>query len=612
MANYANLKATIAANIKQNGNEEITGPILQSVLTQMTTLLGSGWAYAGVATPATAPGTPDNNVFYITSTAGTYTNFGGLVVAENEVAILKYNGAWAKDVPGIATAAQVTQLGQEISEIANNLQLAATAPNTTAAYYHLDNALALGKSYKLIVTSDTSATGVYIAVSTVDASSGRGAWFASDANIFVGKNEFEFVCDKENAAYINIYSSTLQSANVTIKIYEYLANKRIGDNLVVGTSIADHSVTSKKLASNITGPVTFNGNNFVKSSDIYKLNPIIPAGKNLLNPNEYENGYIDSSGDFVDDSGWKTTWYIDVSKLTNLFFSANNNGYRTDIQMYFFSAYDADKNFISELYTNSQGVPYSVPANVKYIRFSYHNYTDFQLEEGIAKTAYVAFVGKYETSSRKWLNKKWVCIGDSLTERNNRTTISYHDYVSRMTGIQIVNLGVSGTGYMQTNNPFYNRISNIPSDVDVITIFGSGNDTGNPLGEITDSGLDTICGCINHTLDLIQANFPLVPLGVVTPTPWINKEPSDVGNAMIPYCEAIVEICKRRSIPCLDLYHCSNLHPDDADFRAVAYSKDFRPDGVTLNGVHPDENGHKLIAPRFYSFLDSLIYNSSY
>lgn len=117
MANYANLKATIAANIKQNGNEEITGPILQSVLTQMTTLLGSGWAYAGVATPATAPGTPDNNVFYITSTAGTYTNFGGLVVAENEVAILKYNGAWAKDVPGIATAAQVTQLGQEVTEL---------------------------------------------------------------------------------------------------------------------------------------------------------------------------------------------------------------------------------------------------------------------------------------------------------------------------------------------------------------------------------------------------------------------------------------------------------------------------------------------------------------
>ena len=69
------------------------------------------------------------------------------------------------------------------------------------------------------------------------------------------------------------------------------------------------------------------------------------------------------------------------------------------------------------------------------------------------------------------------------------------------------------------------------------------------------------------------------------------------------YIDAIIEICKRKSIPVLDLYHKSNLHPDDADFRALAYSKD---DG---NGVHPDETGHKIIAPMFESFLDSLLLN---
>ena len=67
------------------------------------------------------------------------------------------------------------------------------------------------------------------------------------------------------------------------------------------------------------------------------------------------------------------------------------------------------------------------------------------------------------------------------------------------------------------------------------------------------------------------------------------------------YCTAIVEICKMRSIPCLDLYHCSNLRPQNAGARAVEYSKD---DG---NGVHPDELGHKLIAPRFMVFLRSLL-----
>lgn len=121
MANYNNLKATINANIKANGNEEITGPILNTVLNQAVTTLGDGWSYKGIATPSMSPGTPDSNVFYIATTAGTYTNFGSLVVAEGEVAILKYNGSWAKEVTGAATAAQVTQLGQEVNTNKTNI-----------------------------------------------------------------------------------------------------------------------------------------------------------------------------------------------------------------------------------------------------------------------------------------------------------------------------------------------------------------------------------------------------------------------------------------------------------------------------------------------------------
>ena len=76
MSNYNSLKATIDANIKQNGNQEITGQILNSVLNQMVTTLGAGYQFAGVATTATNPGTPDAKVFYIANGKGTYTNFG--------------------------------------------------------------------------------------------------------------------------------------------------------------------------------------------------------------------------------------------------------------------------------------------------------------------------------------------------------------------------------------------------------------------------------------------------------------------------------------------------------------------------------------------------------
>lgn len=207
---------------------------------------------------------------------------------------------------------------------------------------------------------------------------------------------------------------------------------------------------------------------------------------------------------------------------------------------------------------------------------------------------------------RQLTGLKWSVIGDSLTEHNIRATKNYHDYIAEETGITVNNMGHSGCGYAKVGGYGKNFIGiagEIPSDTDVITVFGSGNDmsAGLSLGDVTDTGTSTLCGCINETLDVIYESYPLVPLGVVTPTPWKNSEPSDGTTTMSQYCEKIVQICALRGIPCLDLYHSSLLHPDDADFRDIAYSHD---EG---DGVHPDENGHKIIAPRFRQFLFSLI-----
>ena len=115
MANYANLKSTIDANVTTNGTEAITGSVLNSVLKQMVSTMGeAGYLYKGVATTSTNPGTPDTNVWYLAVTPGTYTNFGSAVVASGEVAILRYNGSWTKDTTGLASAAQVNQLDQKV------------------------------------------------------------------------------------------------------------------------------------------------------------------------------------------------------------------------------------------------------------------------------------------------------------------------------------------------------------------------------------------------------------------------------------------------------------------------------------------------------------------
>ena len=103
MSNYNSLKATIDANIKQNGNQEITGQILNSVLNAMVTTLGTGYQFAGVATIATNPGTPDAKVFYIANGKGTYEKFGGLEVTEDDVVVFYWDSSWHKVASGIAS-----------------------------------------------------------------------------------------------------------------------------------------------------------------------------------------------------------------------------------------------------------------------------------------------------------------------------------------------------------------------------------------------------------------------------------------------------------------------------------------------------------------------------
>lgn len=74
-------------------------------ITKIEQLLQEGYTFMGVATPKTIPSTSDQKVFYIANGKGTYTNFGGIEVADGEVVILYYDTAWHKVATGIASEA---------------------------------------------------------------------------------------------------------------------------------------------------------------------------------------------------------------------------------------------------------------------------------------------------------------------------------------------------------------------------------------------------------------------------------------------------------------------------------------------------------------------------
>lgn len=94
---WESLKAVVASVVTTNGNNEITGEGVRTLLNNNVIPQLGASQYKGVAVPATNPGTVEKEIWYFAKTNGTYSHFGSLVITD-EVAIFRWNGTtWVKD-----------------------------------------------------------------------------------------------------------------------------------------------------------------------------------------------------------------------------------------------------------------------------------------------------------------------------------------------------------------------------------------------------------------------------------------------------------------------------------------------------------------------------------
>lgn len=214
--------------------------------------------------------------------------------------------------------------------------------------------------------------------------------------------------------------------------------------------------------------------------------------------------------------------------------------------------------------------------------------------------------------------KKWVLLGDSLTEKTYSAKTAYYDYVAQDINCKVANYGKSGTGYKEPcyNEPFYQRVDMMDlSNADCVTVFGSFNDLekGYTLGAASDTTTATIGGCMNLTIQKLKAKNPSLKIGIVTPTPWrTNYGPS--GRDEWPYaitreeCDEYVAllkaVAKRHGLPVLDLYEDFPVDPNDPEVRRRYYTEDGILDDA---GVHPNSEGHKLMYPLWREFVLDLM-----
>lgn len=151
MGNYEQLKQSVSDVIKKNGNQEITGEIMQNTLLSIISTIGNDATFAGIAVPETNPGTPDQNVFYIASQPGNYSNFGSIKLVDQVLILTNKNGYWVKFDAGITTAAKVAELEERSNANSAYIKL-------TLQYIGVDipYMIEVGKKYKLTYNGDIS------------------------------------------------------------------------------------------------------------------------------------------------------------------------------------------------------------------------------------------------------------------------------------------------------------------------------------------------------------------------------------------------------------------------------------------------------------------------
>lgn len=280
--------------------------------------------------------------------------------------------------------------------------------------------------------------------------------------------------------------------------------------------------------------------------------------------------------------------------------------------------YDSDIKRIKHLYIDSIPKTFVVPDGGCYMTLfgNSSRMTDIMLVKGDTLPKKYVPYDIFDIKTKEYTNLfgvKWCAFGDSLTDSETLAsqttgTKNYVDYVSKSLGLTVVNCGVGGTGYMKTENRFVNRVSTIPGDTELLTVFGSFNDyeyIESSLGVFGDSGTDTIYGCMKSFFDSVFSRCPNIVVGVILPTKWGYLSPqkdSEASKKCDLYIKALKEIADYYDLPVLNLYNYSNLRPWD-DVFAERYYKDDDGNGVA-NTVHPLDAAHKrFIAPKVEAFI---------
>lgn len=418
MGNYKQLKQAVADVIKTNGNQEITGAILQNSLLTIISTVGANATFAGIATPETNPGTPDQNVFYIASKNGIYTNFNGASLYGEVLLFINNNGSWQDIKTGIATTGKsneiinryknyilpisslIKSLSPQIIQIGESIE----PINTIGGYIGRNGKIYKDSIYGQIlvfnasdfIKCDFTKIGIQAVLALSEVSDG-----SLDVNVII-----------DSKSRNNVYSEFIYAPNLYVYIY-------------AGPRTANVSVKKVTILENILnrdgGVVTNNFANFTYAK--------IVRGGNLFDKNDpgfVDNSLINKKGEIYTASysnGFSVTPKILVKPNTQ--YTSNYKPGDPAISLCVFDEYD---NVIYYMQGNTSSTPEDerfvfqvlTGNDARYIRFAFNNsYKEniiFQEgSEAIDPISVEEFTTEPQVVNNYWNKKNIALYGDSIT-----------------------------------------------------------------------------------------------------------------------------------------------------------------------------------------------------
>lgn len=200
-------------------------------------------------------------------------------------------------------------------------------------------------------------------------------------------------------------------------------------------------------------------------------------------------------------------------------------------------------------------------------------------------------------------------LGDSITNGGGAEKYSdcYVSLVAKSTGSVVFNYGIGGTGFTRkkvfsgdmTDEDFLMRAEKM-GDADLVFVFGGTNDYGHssaPLGDVFSSDVYTFCGAVNRLIDYLSEKYGADKICFILPLHRYNEDDpygEDRPIPVAPLCDyvfALKEILDKRNIVYIDL------------LKEIPTPIVNTGDEFTVDGLHPNNAGHKVIADKIVSYL---------